>query len=792
MRTQYSCRSSRRLAAVRDASPPVLNGIEFLEVEDGQTILTITFVHDLSLIPGTPLTARNVEIRGGVRRRDPLVVQVSSIGNILQVEVDAPGDFSPYTLRLVQTPASNVPPTGIDPRLADIEFFFKAGCPSDFDCRITTPCPPPAAATPPIDYLARDYTALRRVMLDRLATLLPDWRDRNPADLLVTLVEAIAYRADELTYYQDAVATEAYLGTARTRVSVRRHARLLDYPFHDGVNARTWVAVEVEADITLEGPDPQTGLGGRAVTTGTHIFELLEPIACRRAHNLMTFYTWSDEDCCLPRGATQAFLRDEGSQPLQLREGQVLIVEERRSPQTGLEADADRSHRHAVRLTRARPGVDPLTNTRFVEIAWDTADALPFPLCVSSTRFDVESSPPLPPMAQVLGNVALADHGDTRAEEALDDDDTPPGRPSRPLLRQTDIAPLTQQARVRMRQTERLALIDTNAPASEAFVYDLTDVRPAVTVREESRRYIARRDLLESGRFDAAFVVETEDDGRAFVRFGDGVAGRRPATGAALFARYRLGNGTAGNIGPDAIARLVVADARVTAVRNPLPARGGTDPHPIVQAKLYAPQAFRRQERAVTPADYQAVAERHPDVQRAVATRRWTGSWHTIFITVDRKGGRPVDAAFERELTRFLERYRLAGHDLEIAPPVFVPLDLALAICCESGYFGDDVKRRLLDVFSAGVLPDGSKGFFHPDHFTFGAPVYLSALIARAMQVPGVASVTPVRFQRFARTAQSELDDGVINLARLEIAQLDNDPNAPERGRFEIQVRGGA
>ena len=38
MRTQYSCRSSRRIAAVRDASPPVLNGIEFLEVEDGQTI----------------------------------------------------------------------------------------------------------------------------------------------------------------------------------------------------------------------------------------------------------------------------------------------------------------------------------------------------------------------------------------------------------------------------------------------------------------------------------------------------------------------------------------------------------------------------------------------------------------------------------------------------------------------------------------------------------------------------------------------------------------------------------
>ena len=43
------------------------------------------------------------------------------------------------------------------------------------------------------------------------------------------LVEALAYTADQLSYQQDAVATEAYLGTARRRVSIRRHARLMDY-----------------------------------------------------------------------------------------------------------------------------------------------------------------------------------------------------------------------------------------------------------------------------------------------------------------------------------------------------------------------------------------------------------------------------------------------------------------------------------------------------------------------------------------------------------------------------------
>ncbi len=167
-------------------------------------------------------------------------------------------------------PALAAPPAGIDPALAQIEFSFKVDCPSDFDCQSADDCVPEPAAAPVIDYLARDYTSFRRLMLDRLAALMPNWRERNPADLWVTLVEAVAFRGDELSYYQDAVATEAYLGTARQRVSVRRHTRLLDYAFHDGCNARAWIAFEADAaadGLTLPGCDPATGLGGTQLLT---------------------------------------------------------------------------------------------------------------------------------------------------------------------------------------------------------------------------------------------------------------------------------------------------------------------------------------------------------------------------------------------------------------------------------------------------------------------------------------------------------------------------------------------
>ena len=116
------------------------------------------------------------------------------------------------------------PPAGFDPVLSSVEFSFKVDCPRDFDCRPGTSARRSPPTTPEIDYLAKDYASFRRLMLDRLALLVPDWRERNAADLGIALVELLAYVGDHLSYQQDAVATEAYLGTARRRISVRRHA----------------------------------------------------------------------------------------------------------------------------------------------------------------------------------------------------------------------------------------------------------------------------------------------------------------------------------------------------------------------------------------------------------------------------------------------------------------------------------------------------------------------------------------------------------------------------------------
>ena len=86
---------------------------------------------------------------------------------------DQYGDFSIYTLRLVRSANDPQPPDKIDPMFAAIDFSFKVECPTDFDCQPQCVCPPAVRVEPEIDYLAKDYASFRRLMLDRMALLMP-------------------------------------------------------------------------------------------------------------------------------------------------------------------------------------------------------------------------------------------------------------------------------------------------------------------------------------------------------------------------------------------------------------------------------------------------------------------------------------------------------------------------------------------------------------------------------------------------------------------------------------------
>ncbi|GGZ61565.1 putative baseplate assembly protein [Streptomyces bluensis] len=447
MTSPTSTTRSRR-AKVRAAQ---LNGIDAVEVSDDGLLLTVTF---LGKAPHG-LCPENVRVDGGRRITGITALDVSvereedpELDDRLYVTLDKAGDTSRYRLSLVEADPYGRPGTepyrGFDQRYHSAMFRFRPDCPTPFDCKDEAHPDTDFPAAPVIDYTARDYDTIRKLLLDRLALTTPDWRERNPADLGMTLVELLAHTGDQISYQQDAVATEAYLDTARRRVSVRRHVRLIDYAMHDGCTARAYVTVETAGDQTLapgtfrfasvdvrtldphDRPEPGTVIGDHDLADldergSVEVFEPVtpsDPLQLRTAHNAIRLWTWGGEVCTLPKGATSATLRDAWADPetcrdrqLALRPGDLLVLEEIKGPRTGTPGDADPAHRQAVRLTSVTPGIDRIEDQPVLEVTWAAEDALRFPFCLT-TRGGRDCLP-IEDVSIARGNVLLVDHGRT-------------------------------------------------------------------------------------------------------------------------------------------------------------------------------------------------------------------------------------------------------------------------------------------------------------------------------------------------------------------------------------------
>lgn len=833
------CDDGERRALVR--AHDELNGIDYVEVvtappADNQLLLEVYFIAKETGAGQTSLSnmldrldgaAGRVTVEGGVRIRPIEVTEVSRVDDHLEVRVNEPGDFSDYTLIIDDA--------ALDPAYSRCDFNFKAGCPSRFDCEPRQDCPPEPRLEPLIDYMARDYASFRQALIDLIPSLAPRWTERHEADLGIALVELLAYVGDQLSYYQDAVANEAYLETARQRISVRRHARLVDYRMHDGASARAFVHFRAASPGTIPagrpiltriarplgsamappGPVIPAERAHQALEAADTVFETMTDARLHPLLNDVKIHPWGNRRCCLPRGTTTVDLVGDlagdpaVADPWMLRPGDFLLFEEIADPEYGLPANADPTHRQVVRLTRVEKTRDPLLQQDLTRVAWDRADGLKFPLCISARLADDTFARDL---SVAHGNLVLADHGRTIPDE----EHGGPRTPVHPSLRRAhrfllDEGPLS--FRIPLPEEEGGAPL----PASEVLATDPSRAKPQVsrvTIGSSAQLWEpAMPDLLDSDPFDPHFVVETRNDGRAQLRFGDGEYGMAPPDEeesapeeSTIHVTYRVGVGARGNVGADSLVHVVAPEvlppdwpglATVTEefprpVRNPLAAFGGIDPEAIEEVKQLAPAAFHAEQfRAVTEEDYARAAEKHREVSRAVATFRWTGSWHTVFITIDPAGRTDVPTELERRVREWVTRYTQAGYDLEIDPPVFVPLEIEIEVCVAPDHFRADVEEALLVALGNREAPDRSRGLFHPDTFTFGQALYLSRLYAAVEAVEGVDSAVVTRFQRFGRVPDGELEQGYIPMGRLEILRLDNDPSFPENGVLQLDMLGG-
>jgi hypothetical protein len=768
---------------------------------------------------------------------------------VLILTVKPIGDYSTYSLEV----RSSIPDAIFDPLFAEISFKFRPGC-FNTNCAPEWETSPPPLPEPEIDYLAKDYGSFRQTMIAAMMERVPQWEPTSEADLDMVLADLFSVAADELSDYQDRVMNEAYLAAARKRVSLARHARLMDYHIHQGNQASSWLALEIDHPSAPQSFQLTEGLkvwvneseeasvGGKKELPAVFISRHEDAVSVHQYLNSIGLYTWSDTITTLKAGSIRADLKlyqtlypGDASTPvdittraaaeeirdlLRAQEVKYLLIQEHLNPKTGLQIGRNPSKRQLLRLLPGDDGAealhDPVKNEWLVRVRWEKTDALRQDYCFT---VDCPVDNPGTAIGAVNnvslfhGNLVEVFHGSQKTtlfkDEGVPLDFT---NPDKPLQFHYERNPYGEPARwgVICRLPEKFLAYKNTEPGGDTPPVSTLQVDVLVnnvpSTWDEVPSLIYSNDSAESGDH---FVVETDENRRSLIRFGNGKNGMELPDGAEVSCTYQYGEPLEGNVGADMISNFdaakLIADFGINlrACWNPFDVTNGREPEPAAEIIRRVPESYRQNQlRAVTLQDYVARAEQVEGVARAAARYAWTGSWRTVRLTINPAGTGELSYKLRKKVEAYLNAVRLIGEDLEIRPPIFVPLEINVILCAMPDVWPDDIKFILEQEFSDGWTPDGRKGFFHPDLWTFGQPLYASQIIGHAMKVKGVEHVVAqkkgpgsagtsisVRIKR--RNGPFEPVESLTQVAYNEIIQVQNDPDHVERGGITFEVKGG-
>ncbi|HWM92963.1 MAG TPA: hypothetical protein VN493_19525 [Thermoanaerobaculia bacterium] len=731
------------------------------------------------------LSAEDVTVAGGESLTDlPYEVQIQDGDDFFVVRFPVRGDHAPYAVGL-----ANGGDDPLHPFFRAAEFSFYIDCPAG-DCRdhgeLPLAAPGPA---PSVDTLHKDFRGFVQTLAEWVRVHNPHWADLADASLERVLLDLLAHQADHLSYYQDRVANEAFLDTASQRYSLRQHAALLGYRPFDGRAARTTLAFHIQNPgfvprglvVRLQ---PTTDEAELAFTTAERV--RVEP---ENNWDQLAVAAWPGADTArIPQGARELLLWGQQSR---LAAGRRLVLAQGPFWQlvtlTAAEAVAEPGW-------TASPADPPHNNPSLLtRLAWAeplAADLFPW-------------RPGEPPLV-LSANLVDAVHGSPRrAWVAPAPAAVAPGDVVVRLDRRNSIVVLRRLANAEVPQLRALQVPEGPVLFDRIGDEDL----PALSVRVDEVEWERVETLQSSRSFDTHYTADADEDGRIWLRFGDGTHGSAvpvdPATGepaVPIELRYRVGDPLAGNCARETLTRIVppaagttesdeLAELGLVATSNVVPGRGGERPESRDALRQAIPASLRhgRQQRAVALADYAAAArEADPRVARAAA-RALGGPFNTVIVLVDPEGQDQLDEDLRETVFAHLDRVRMAGREHFVFGADYVPLEIELVLCVCPGFLAHEVRDRVLRELRPGTRE--RPGWFHPDRLTFGDDVELGDLLAFVQAITGVRSVKATLFRRLRLATDPPVLDR-IELGLTEVARLDADENFPEHGVLRVRTAG--
>tara|TARA_R110000824_G_scaffold252822_1_gene441610 strand:- start:90 stop:1886 length:1797 start_codon:yes stop_codon:yes gene_type:complete len=110
----------------------------------------------------------------------------------------------------------------------------------------------------PIDYTHREFNSIRQDLMEMAERLYPDtFQDFSEASFGAMMIDSVAYVADQLSFYLDYNVNESFLDTAYQYENVLRHGRVLGYksPGQASTFGQVALYVLIPASTTGLGPD---------------------------------------------------------------------------------------------------------------------------------------------------------------------------------------------------------------------------------------------------------------------------------------------------------------------------------------------------------------------------------------------------------------------------------------------------------------------------------------------------------------------------------------------------------
>jgi hypothetical protein len=242
------------------------------------------------------------------------------------------------------------------------------------------------------------------------------------------------------------------------------------------------------------------------------------------------------------------------------------------------------------------------------------------------------------------------------------------------------------------------------------------------------------------------------------ITFGDGENGRIPVAannriGGNIVARsYRYGGGKRGNVGAGKVTEIQAAVQFVEKATNRLPALLGADEETLKDAKLRAPQELQSKGRAVTAADFEAIAKETPgaNVKRAKALPLFHPKFPdtfvpgvvTVIVVPETDAPNPIpNETTLRAVCAYLNKHRLLTTELHVAPPSYRHVKIEADVVVQPTFDLAAVKAALVEGLTAYLDPltGGKVG----TGWDFGGDVYFSDIAQRIVTTPGVDRVDP-------------------------------------------------